>query len=279
MSEDSAYNSFELMACAASRVFEDKRSVLVGTGLPIVCAVLAQKTHAPNLLIVFEAGGVGAQIPVIPISVGDSRTACRAVMATGMDYVMSTAQLGYIDYCMLGAAQIDPYGNINTTVIGPYAKPKVRLPGSGGGNDLGSLCWHQIVTMQQDTRKFVEKLDFLTTPGYLGSPQGRENAGLPRGTGPYRVVTQLGVMGFEPSSGRMKLLATHPGVSVAQVRASTGFQLVIPDEVAVTEPPSAEELSILRTEIDPTGIVLGRGRGEQEPSARAIAVKPTPLPD
>jgi len=278
MSEEPAYNSVELMACVASRIFEDKRSVLVGTGLPIVCAVLAQKTHAPNLLIVFEAGGVGPQIPVIPISVGDSRTACRAIMATGMDFVMSSAQAGYIDYGMLGAAQIDPYGNINTTVIGSYEKPKVRLPGSGGGNDLGSLCWRQIITMQQDSRKFVEKLDFLTTPGFLGSPGGRVAAGLPRGTGPYRVVTQLGVMGFEPLSGRMTLLSTHPGVSEAQIRENSGFKLIIPDKVAVTEPPSREELEILRTEIDPTGIVLGK-KGKQASRAEPIpAVSPrTPV--
>jgi len=275
MSEES-YNSTELMACVASRIFEDKKSVLVGTGLPIVCAVLAQKTHAPNLLIVFEAGGVGPQIPVIPISVGDSRTACRAVMATGMDYVMSAAQAGYIDYGMLGAAQIDPYGNINTTVIGPYDKPKVRLPGSGGGNDVGSLTWRQIITMQQDSRKFVEKLDFLTTPGFLGSPLGREKAGLPKGTGPYRVVTQLGVMGFEPGSGRMMLISTHPGVSVGQIRENTGFRLIIPDRVAVTEPPTSEELRILRTEIDPSGIVLGKRRGQQEAPARPVVARTPP---
>ena len=271
---EQSYNSVELMACVASRIFENKKSVLVGTGLPIVCAVLAQKTHAPDLLIVFEAGGVGPQIPLIPISVGDSRTACRAVMATGMDYVMSTAQAGYIDYGMLGAAQIDSYGNINTTVIGSYEKPKVRLPGSGGGNDVGSLTWRQIIIMQQDARKFVERLDFLTTPGFLGGPQGRINAGLPKGTGPYRVVTQLGVMGFEPSSGKMMLLATHPGVTVDQVNANTGFSLIIPDHVAVTEPPSTEELRILRTEIDPTGIVLGRGKGQREAPARPMATRP-----
>jgi glutaconate CoA-transferase, subunit B len=264
MNEEPQYNQIELMACVASRIFEDKKSVLVGTGLPVLCAVLAQKTHAPNLLVVFEAGGVGPQIPVIPISVGDSRTACRAVMATGMDYVMSVAQMGYIDYGMLGAAQIDAYGNVNTTVIGSYDEPSARLPGSGGGNDVGSLCWRQIIIMQQDTRKFVERLDFLTTPGFLGGPHDREKAGLPSGTGPYRVVTQLGVMGFEPHTGRMMLLATHPGVTEFQVRANTGFPLVIPDVVAVTDPPTAEELRILRTEIDPSGLVLGRGRSRRE---------------
>jgi glutaconate CoA-transferase subunit B len=261
MSDHPAYNSIELMACVASRIFEDKKSVLVGTGLPIVGATLAQKTHAPNLLIVFEAGGIGPQIPVLPISVGDSRTACRAVMATGMDYVMSIAQAGYIDYGMLGAAQIDAFGNINTTVIGSHERPQVRLPGSGGGNDVGSLCWQQIVIMQHDAQKFVERLDFLTTVGFQSGSRGREKWGLPNGTGPYRVVSQLGVMGFDPTSRRMMLLSTHPGVSEDEVRANTGFPLIVPDHVAVTNPPSVKELRILRTEIDPAGIVLGKGKG------------------
>ena len=248
------------MACAGSRILEDKKSVLVGTGLPIVCAMLAQKTRAPNLFIAFEAGGMGPQLPVLPISVGDSRTSYRSIMATSMDYVMAVAQMGYMDFGFLGAAQIDAFGNINTTVIGSHDRPKTRLPGSGGANDLGSLCWRQIVIMQQDPRKFVEKLDFLTTPGYLDGPQARSKVGLPGGTGPYRVVTQLGVMGFEEDTGRMKLMSTHPGVSVDQILANTSFRLGVPDDVPVTEPPSALELEILRTEIDPSGIVLGRAQ-------------------
>ncbi|MEM3550286.1 MAG: CoA-transferase [Candidatus Bathyarchaeia archaeon] len=252
------YNTIELMACAASRILEDNKTVFVGTGLPLVAATLAQKTHAPNLLIVFEAGGMGPQVPIIPISVGDSRTVYRAIMASSMDYVMSIGQLGYIDYGFLGAAQIDMYGNINTTVIGPYEKPKVRLPGSGGANDVGSLCWRTIVIMQQDTRRFVEKVDFITTPGYLTGPGAREKAGLPADTGPYRVITQLGIMGFDEKTKRMTLLSTHPGVTVEQIKANTGFRLIIPDKVTQTEPPTDEELRILRTKIDPAGIVIGR---------------------
>ena len=171
---------------------------------------------------------------------------------------MSTAQLGYLDYGFLGAAQIDMYGNINTTTIGSYEKPKIRLPGSGGANDGGSLCWKTIVLMQQDRRKFVEKVDFITTPGYLTGPGAREEAGLPTGTGPYRVITQLGIMGFHHKTRRMTLLSTYPGVSLQQIQANTGFELVIPENVTVNEPPSSRELSILRNEIDPTGIVLKR---------------------
>lgn len=251
------YNKTELMACVASRVLEDGRSVFVGTGLPIIASMLAQRLHAPNLLIMFEAGGIGPRIPMIPISVGDSRTFHRAAMAASMDYVMSCAQLGLIDYGFLGAAQIDPYGNLNTTVIGPHSKPKVRLPGSGGANDVGSLCHRTIILMRHDRRRFVEHLDFVTTPGYLSGPGARERAGLPADTGPHRVITQLGVMDFDPSSKRMRLLSVHPEVTVDDVVENTGFQLLIPDEVASTEPPTEAELKLLRDEIDPARIVIG----------------------
>jgi len=251
------YNPIELMACAASKVLQDGKSVFVGTGLPIIASMLAQRTHAPNLLIVFEAGGIGPQIPAIPISVGDSRTFYKAVMAASMDYVMSCAQLGHIDYGFLGAAQIDQYGNLNTTCIGPYDKPKTRLPGSGGANDLGSLCHRTIVLMRQDTRKFVEKLDYLTTPGYLSGPGTREMVGLPRDTGPYRVITQLGVMGFDKESKRMMLISTHPGVYVKDIVDNSGFKLIIPELVPTTVEPSVEELRLLREELDPDRIVIG----------------------
>ena len=252
-----AYNPTELMACAASRILEDGKSVFVGTGLPIVASMLAQRTHAPNLLVVFEAGGIGPRIPAIPISVGDSRTFYKAVMAASMDYVMSCAQLGHIYYGFLGAAQVDQYGNLNTTCIGPHDKPRTRLPGSGGANDLGSLCHRTIVLMRQDTRKFVEMLDYLTTPGYLSGPGAREKAGLPRNTGPYRVITQLGVMGFDNESKKMTLVSTHPGVSIKDIVDNTGFKLIVPDIVPMTIEPSAEELRLLREELDPNRIVIG----------------------
>ena len=170
---------------------------------------------------------------------------------------MSCAQLGHIDYGFLGAAQIDAYGNLNTTCIGPHDQPKTRLPGSGGANDLGSLCWRTIVLMRQDTRKFVEKLDYLTTPGYLSGPGTREVAGLPRNTGPYKVITQLGVMGFDLESMRMALVSTHPGVSVKDVVDNTGFKLIIPEYVPMTDMPSLQELRLLREKLDPNKIVIG----------------------
>ena len=251
------YNPTELMACVASRVLEDGRSVLVGTGLPIIASILAQRVHAPNLLIMFEAGGIGPRIPTIPISVGDSRTFYRAVMAASMDYVMSCAQLGLVDYGFLGAAQIDRFGNLNTTVIGPHDAPRVRLPGSGGANDVGSLCNRTIILMRHDKCRFIEELDYLTTPGYLTGPGAREEAGLPEGSGPYRVITQLGVMGFDRETKAMELLSVHPGFDVGDVVENTGIELVIPDDVSVTRPPTGEELRLLREEIDPAGIVIG----------------------
>jgi len=246
------------MACVSSRLLEDGKSALVGTGLPLVSASLAQRFHAPNLLVIFEAGAIGTKIPTIPISVGDSRTCYKAVMAASMDYVMSCAQLGFVDYAFLSAAQMDAYGNLNTTVIGDHASPKVRLPGSGGGNDTGSLCWRTLILMRHDKRRFVEKIDFLTTPGYLTGPGAREEAGLPADSGPYKVISQLGVMGFDDETKRMKLISVHPGVTVEDVVENTGFELIIPDEVSETKAPTEIELKLLREEIDSAsaGIVI-----------------------
>jgi acyl CoA:acetate/3-ketoacid CoA transferase beta subunit len=258
---NATYTSTELLAYVAAGTLEDNKSVFVGTGLPMIAAMLAQRTHAPNLLIIFEAGGIGPQVPVLPISVGDSRTFYRAVAASSMHDVMSASQAGYLDYGFLGAAQIDPYGNLNTTIIGEWRHPQVRLPGSGGANDVGSLCWRTIIVMRQDRRRFVERLDFLTTPGYLDGPGARERAGLPADSGPYRVITQLGVYGFDEQSRRMTLLATHPGVTVDEIQANSSFDLVgrrvIPDDVGTTEPPPLQVRRIMR-DIDPTGMVIGK---------------------
>jgi acyl CoA:acetate/3-ketoacid CoA transferase beta subunit len=255
MNED--YTPIELLAYVAAGLLEDNKSVFVGTGLPMIAAMLAQRTHAPSLLIVFEAGGIGPQVPVLPISVGDSRTFYRAVAASSMHDVMSASQSGYLDYGFLGAAQIDPHGNLNTTVIGEWDQPKVRLPGSGGANDVGSLCWRTIIVMRQDERRFVEQLDFLTTPGYLDGPGARERAGLPADSGPYRVITQLGLYGFDARNKRMQLLATHPGITVDEVQAKSSFEILIPEDVGTTEPPSPRVQRIMH-EIDPTGMVVGK---------------------
>jgi glutaconate CoA-transferase subunit B len=247
------YTPPQLMACAAARILEDGQSVFVGTGLPIVAATLAMRTHAPDLVIVFEAGGVAPQIPVLPMSVGDSRTYYRAIAASSMRDVMGACQAGYVDFGFLGAAMIDEYGNINTTVIGEWDQPRVRLPGSGGANDVGSLCRRTIVVMRQDKRRFVRRLDFLTTPGYLSGPGSREAAGLPSGTGPYRVVTQYAVYGFEELTKRLEVISLHPGITVQDLKLNCSFDLLVPTSIPTTDVPSAEDLKVLR-DIDPLGI-------------------------
>lgn len=252
------YSAIELMICCAARALEDGRTVAVGTGVPCAAAMLAQRTHAPNLVVMFEAGGVAPQLPTMPISVGDSRTFHRAVMATSMADVMQLAQRGMVDYTFLGGAQIDAYGNLNSTVIGEHSKPKVRFPGSGGACDLASFCWQTLVVTQQNSKRFVERLDFRTTPGYLDGPGARERAGLPAGSGPYRVITDLAVMGYSAASRRMQVQSLHPGVTLEQVQAATGFRLEVVDTLSATAPPGEAELRILRDDVDPHRYILGR---------------------
>lgn len=255
---DRAYNAIELMICVASRFLEDGATVGVGTGAPCAAAMLAQKTHAPELFVVFEAGGLGPELAAMPISVGDSRTSHRAVMATSMADVFEMCQRGLIDYAFLGGAQIDAYGNLNSTVLGPFEKPAVRFPGSGGGNDFASFCWRTMVMTEHSRRRFVQSLDFLTSPGYLTGGSSRYEAGLPTGTGPYRVITDLCVMGYDVD-GRMEVRSLHPGVTADSVRAATVFDIGISEGVAVTDAPSVDELGTLRTDVDPAGVVIGRG--------------------
>lgn len=252
------YTAIELMVCSAARLLEDCKTVAVGTGIPCAAAMLAQRTTAPNLVICFEAGGIAPQLPTMPISVGDSRTFYRACMATSMADVMETCQRGLVDYTFLGGAQIDAYGNLNSTVIGDWSRPTVRLPGSGGANDLASFCWRILVVTTHDRRRFVERVDFITTPGYLSGPGAREAAGLPAGTGPYRVITDLAILGYHEQTKRMQVLSLHPGVTLDRVRAATGFELGSAEPLGVTEPPTEAELTVLREEVDPHRYILGR---------------------
>ena len=252
------YNAMELMISVAARLLENGATVGVGTGAPCAAAMLAQRTHAPDLFIIFEAGGMAPQMPAMPISVGDSRTSHRGLMATSMSDVLEACQRGMADYTFLGGAQIDAYGNLNSTVIGDYLKPKVRFPGSGGANDFASFCWRTLVMTQHDRRRFVETLDFLTTPGYLTGPGAREAAGLPSGAGPYKVITNLAVLGFADATRRMQVESLHPDVSLEQVRDQTGFELECVSDIQQTEPPRQEELRILREDVDPYRYIIGR---------------------
>ncbi len=245
------YNPNELLICIASRLMEDNATCFIGTGIPMLAASLAQKMHAPNLVSIFEFGGIGAQLEKLPLAVGDMRTFNKGLVAAGICDIMEAGQCGFVEYGFLGGAQIDMYGNLNSTIIGDdHDNPKVRLPGSGGGNDVGSTCWKTIIIMQHGKRRFMPKIDFITTPGYLSGPGAREKAGLPPNTGPYRVVTDLCTLGFDEESKRMKLLALNPGITINNVVENTGFELITPDKIEQNEIPSVQELRILREEVD-----------------------------
>lgn len=253
---DLTYTPNELMVCVAARSMEDGTTAFIGTGIPMLAAALAQKLYAPGLIAVFEFGGIGAQLETLPLAVGGSQTFHRALAASGICDLMETAQRGFIDYGFLGGAQIDMYGNLNSTVIGSYYPPKVRLPGSGGGNDVGSLCWKTIAIMRHDKRRFVPRCDFITTPGYLTGPGAREDAGLPQNTGPVYVISTLARLDFDPETCRMRLQATFPGVAVQDVIDNTGFDLIVSDTVETIDPPTPEELRTLREEIDPDRLYI-----------------------
>ncbi len=252
-----AYNALQLMIVVASRQLEDGATVVVGTGAPCAAAMLAQKTHAADLLMLFEAGGFSPILPTMPVSVGDSRTAHRCLVATSMTEIFEMCARGEVDYAFLGGAQIDRRGNLNSTCIGPWAQPKVRLPGSGGANDLASLCWNTLVLTPHDSRRFVERCDFVTTPGYLGGPGARERAGLFPGGGPKTIITDLCIFDFDDDK-QLRVISLHPGVDRQRVVDNTGFAPRFADDLTETDPPTAQELGILRNEVDPHGFIIGR---------------------
>src|SRR5580658_9224048 len=237
----------ELMAITASRLLADHKVVFAGVGMPLLAAAVARHRHAPHLTIVLEGGIIGtALLPgKLPISTNEMRAAYGAQMLTDITDIFLYAQRGYFDYGFLGAAQVDMYGNINTSVIGSMAHPRVRLPGSGGANDIISLCNEVFIVTQHEPRRFVARVDFITSPGSLSGSDSRVKPGLVGGS-LGAVVTDLALLGFEPSSRRMRLRALQAGVTMAQVRAQTGFELLIDEEVGELPPPSAEEVAIYR---------------------------------
>jgi glutaconate CoA-transferase subunit B len=258
------YTDTEFMICSAARLLDDRKTVFVGWGIPQVVALLAERLHAPNLIQVFEFGAIGPRslTPFVRGTMGGASNVYRSLQWTSMNWAFSYAATGYLDYGMIGALQVDPYGNVNSTLLGgTYDRPRRRFPGSGGGNEVASLCWNTIVVLKHEPRRFVERLDFMTSPGYLTGPGARERAGLPRGTGPYRIVTSRALFGFEGESKRMVLLGALRGVSVDQVIDGMGFHPLVAEKVDVLEPPSRAELSILREEIDPTRIIIGQHPG------------------
>lgn len=254
--EKHPYSNKELMICVAARLFENGTTALIGTGLPMLAAMLALKTRTPDLVAMFEFGAVGSPLERLPRAVAESATYHKALCVMGLSEALEAAQRGFVDYGFLGGAQIDPYGNINSTVIGDHDVPSARLPGSGGANDIATSCWRTVAVMEHALRRFVPKVDFITTPGFLTGPGARERAGLPAGSGPAAVVSTLGLMDYDPGSCRMRLAATHPGVEIEEVVANTGFELLLAEPVGVNAPPTAEELRILREEIDPDRLYI-----------------------
>jgi glutaconate CoA-transferase, subunit B len=244
------YTASELLAVISARLLRDGQVVFAGVGIPLLAATLAQRLHAPGLTILFEGGTVGAVVEPgkLPPSTNEQRCTRRANMVLGSTDVLLLLQRGYVDVGFMGGAQIDQYGNLNSSFIGEPDRPVTRLPGTGGGNDIASLT-QMIVAMKHEKRRFVERVDFVTSPGFLSGEDSRGAAGLTAG-GMYRVVTDLGVLGFDQGSHQMKLLALHPGVGADQVQEHTGFPLLIDADLPVTDPPTENELAVLR-HLDP----------------------------
>lgn len=247
----------EIMTVAAAREIRDGDVVFVGIGLPNLAVNLAQRTHAPQIQMVYEAGVYGARPARLPISIGDP------CLATGSLQVMSVPdtflyylQGGLVDVGFLAAAQVDRFGNLNTTIIGSdYAHPKVRLPGSGGAAEISWLAKKTVIILGQKKNKFPEKLDFVTSLGHHKGGNSRKDLGGP-GSGPERLITDLGVYGFEPETREMVLEKIHPGVTLEEVLANVSWSLRVAESCGTTELPSEEELRLLREDLDPEGIYL-----------------------
>lgn len=237
----------EMMTVAAARALRSGTSCFVGIGLPSTAANLARRTHAPGLVLIYEAGAIGAKPDRLPLSIGDGILARTAdAVVTVPEIFNYWLQPGRIDVGFLGAAQIDRFGNINTTVIGTdYANPKVRLPGAGGAPEIAASCGEVIVIVRQSTRTFVERVDFVTSVGYGHGPGDRERLGL-TGRGPVRVITDLGVLEPDPESLELTLTQVHPGVDAEQAQEATGWELAVADDLRATPPPTPEELDALR---------------------------------
>lgn len=235
----------------AARQLSGVNTVFAGLGIPLLSAVLAQKTCAPHLTIVVEGGSIGPEVIPgrLPISTNEMRLAHRAQMLPGITDTFLFAQRGFLDVGFVGGAQIDRYGNLNSSVVGPYERPKVRLPGSGGANDIISLCRRVMVVTMHERRRFVPRVDFVTSPGFLDGGNSRRTAGLLFGR-VSRVVTHLAIMGFDEETKAMRIEALHPGVSVRDVTENTGFEPLMAERIAITEPPSEAELALLRS-LDP----------------------------
>jgi glutaconate CoA-transferase subunit B len=250
--EDTA-TAAELLTILSARHLRDGQVVFAGVGIPLLAATLAQQLDCPGLTILFEGGVVGACIEPgrLPPSTNDQRCTRRANMVLSSTDVLLLLQRGYVDVGFMGGAQIDQYGNLNSSLIGDPARPSVRLPGTGGGNDIASLA-SMIVAMKHEKRRLVEHVDFITSPGWLRGRTSRQDAGLSAG-GMFRVVTELAVFGFDEETRRMKALALNPGVTREQVQDRTGFEVLFDSTTRFTDAPTERELTALRA-LDPARI-------------------------
>lgn len=243
---ESRYSSDEMMTIAAARMVRNGAVLFVGIGLPSAAANLALRTHAPDTVLIYESGCIGSKPEVLPLSIGDgelAETADAVVPVTEM--FAYWLQGGKIDLGFLGAAQIDRFANINTTVVGSYPAPKVRLPGAGGAPEIAASCGEVLITLRQNKRAFVERLDFVTSAGYLDGGRSREALRFP-GKGPTAVITDLGILVPDPDTRELTLTSLHPGVTVEKVVAETGWPLKVAPAVGTTEPPTSHELGVLR---------------------------------
>ncbi|KJS73503.1 MAG: hypothetical protein JL56_10330 [Desulfotomaculum sp. BICA1-6] len=259
------YTTQEFMVSACSRLIKDNECVFIGVGIPLLAGVVASKIHAPNSVLIYEAGGIGAISRRLPWSISDNATTDNALVATELWRVLGDVQRGYIDVAVIGGAQIDKFGNLNTTaIIGAgktYQRPTTRLPGSGGANDLASSAKRVLIVMRLEKRKFVEKLDYITSPGYITGPGDREKAGL-RGGGPETVITNKCIFRFDPLTKEMYLDELFPGVTVDEVKAAVEWDLKVGSNLKQVEPPTEGEVEIMHR-IDPLGVVLG-SKSKQE---------------
>lgn len=256
----------ELMVIEASRYLQDWDVVFVGTGLPLLATTFAQRAHAPNIVFVAESGPIAPLVLPTPISVSDPRLMHKALRLGSLREVLGCLlQRGLIDIGFLGGAQIDQYANINSTVIGDYAKPTRRLPGSGGGNDIASHCRRLLIITPHEKRRFPPRVDYLTSPGYLDGPDGRRRAGLSAAHPEVTIVTDLCVMDCDPATARLRIVKLMPGVSVEQVKAQMLFEPAVAPRLDEVAPPEADHLRVLRDEVDPGHVYLkasAKAKGE-----------------
>jgi glutaconate CoA-transferase subunit B len=248
------YTDSEMMVAVAARVLKGARTVFVGVGLPNIACNLARYTVAPDLELIYESGVYGARPERLPLSIGDPTLVSGAVSVVSMaDLFGLYLQRGLVEVALLGGAQIDRYGNLNTTVIGEYGKPKTRLPGSGGACEIAINAQRTFMIMRLKRRAFVDKLDFLTSPGHLTGGDSRARWGIP-GSGPELVITDKAILNFANPEREMQLSELYPGIAVSDVQAEVGWPLRVAETVGKTAAPTTEELHLIRDEVDPQGM-------------------------